>query len=284
MHQTPDQNKIQSIDLKKIFESKNPKLLKLLPSFVLRYMKRILHEKEFNEFLQLSKNDYGHDFVKAAIRNFEIEVCSTGLENIPKDGGCIIACNHPLGGIDGIAVMSEVGKVRKDIKALVNDILMNIINLKSLLIPINKFGKNAVECVKCIDRAYASEECIIVFPAGLVSRFQDGKIIDQEWKKSFIAKAVKYKHNIVPVYVEGRFSNFFYILTFLRKKIGIKSHIERFYMVDEVYKQKGKSINIIFGFPIPYTVFSNEHSDQYWAEKVKEHVYSLKDAKKWRTI
>ena len=275
-----EQNKAQLINLEKIIESKNPELLRLLPAFVLHYFKRILHVKEFNEFLQLAKNDYAHDFVKAAIKNFGIDINSVGLENIPVEGGCIIACNHPLGGIDGVAVMSEVGKIRKDIKALVNDILMNLKNLNSLLVPVNKHGENSFHNVKSIDRTYASGECIIVFPAGLVSRIQNGKIKDLEWKKGFITKAIKYKLDIIPVYVDGRNSNFFYIIAFLRKKIGIKANIEMFYLLDEVYKQKNKSINLTIGYPISYTTFTSNHTDHYWAENVKEHVYELRDGKK----
>ncbi|MCC6600550.1 MAG: glycerol acyltransferase, partial [Crocinitomicaceae bacterium] len=81
----------------------------------------MVHQEEFNDFLNETENDYAHDFVNAAIKNFRVNVISNGLKNIPKQGGCIIACNHPLGGLDGIAVMREVGTIRPDIKAMVND-------------------------------------------------------------------------------------------------------------------------------------------------------------------
>lgn len=270
---------IQKIDLEKIIRDKNPRLLKWLPAFLLNYIKRVVHQEEFNDFLHQAKNDHAHDFVRTAVKNFQVKVSSKGLENIPRQGGCIIACNHPLGGLDGIAVMREVGKVRTDIKALVNDILMNLTNLNSLLIPINKHGKNAIENVKRIDQAYASEECTIVFPAGLVSRKQVNRIEDLEWKKSFISKAVKYKRDIIPIHVDARNSKFFYKLASLREKLGIQANIEMFYLVDEVYKQKGKSIVLTVGAPLSHEIFTKDHSDQYWAGKVKEHVYGLKDGK-----
>lgn len=266
---------MQKIDVEKVIRTKNPRLLKMLPGFVLSYIKRIVHQEEFNEYLQLTKDVYAHDFVSETLKNFQIQVISEGSENIPEQGGCIIACNHPLGGIDGIAVMNEVGKKRKDIKAMVNDILMNLENLSTLLVPINKHAKNLAENVKRIDQAYASDECIIVFPAGLVSRRQKGKIKDLEWKKSFITKAIKYKRNIIPVHIDARNSNFFYNLASLRKLIGIKANIEMFFLVDEVYKQKGKFIKLTIGKPIPYTAFTKECSDLCWAEKVKSYVYDL---------
>lgn len=266
---------VKYIDLERIIANKNPKLLKLMPAIFLRYLKRIVHEDDMNGFLLRTKENYDHDFLNATIKDFEIQLSSTGLENIPKSGGCIVVCNHPLGGIDGIAVMNEVAKVRKDIRAMVNDILMNLKNLSNLMIPVNKHGKNVGDAVKMIDQAYASGECIIVFPAGLVSRKMDGKIQDLEWKKSFITKAIKYELNVVPVFVNARNSNFFYNLALLRKKIGIKANLEMFYLVNETFKQRGKSIKLTFGEPISHVSFTKEQNDHYWAQKVKEHVYKL---------
>ena len=266
---------MQKIDLEEVIRGKNPRLLKMLPGFMLSYIKRIIHQDELNEFLHETKDVYAHDFVKAILDNFQIQVISEGVENIPEQGGCIVACNHPLGGIDGMAVMSEIGKKRSDIKALVNDILMNLENLGSLLIPVNKHAKNAEDNVKRIDETYASDACIVVFPAGLVSRRQKGKIKDLEWKKSFVTKAIKYKRDIIPIHIAARNSNFFYNMASLRKVIGIKANIEMFYLVDEVYKQRGKFIKLTIGKPIPYTTFTKEHTDLFWAEKVKEQVYEL---------
>lgn len=270
------ESKIHTIDLDKIIQEKNPRLKKLLPRFILTYLKKIIHQEEFNEFLELTKNEYEHDFIRAALKYFQINVISEGKENIPKKGGCIVVCNHPLGGIDGIAVMSEIGNVRKDCKALVNDLLMNLTNLSPLLVPVNKLGKNISENLKRIDEVYASNECLIVFPAGMVSRKQNGKIKDLEWKKSIITKAIKYKHDIVPIYVEARNSDFFYNLGAIRKRLKIKVNLEMFYLVDEVYKQKGKTIHLTIGKPIPYTTFTKEVKSQEWADKLKEHVYGLR--------
>ncbi|MEO6902437.1 MAG: 1-acyl-sn-glycerol-3-phosphate acyltransferase [Bacteroidia bacterium] len=266
---------MKKIDIKRIIKNKSPRLLKVLPNFLLNYMKRILHEEELNAFLYQTKDSFGHDFVNASIQTLQMNVVSEGMENIPKEGGCIIACNHPLGGVDGIVVIHEVSKIRKDIKMIVNDILLNLENLNSLFIPVNKYQKNSIQSMKQIDLAYEMNECIIVFPAGLVSRKQKGVIKDLDWKKSFITKAIKYKHNIIPMHIDARNSNFFYNLALFRKFIGIKVNIEMFYLVDEVFKQKGKRLKITTGKPIEYKKFTKKYSPQYWAEKVKEQVYNL---------
>ena len=271
-----EEKKIPQIDLEKIIGEKNPRLLKLLPGVVLRYIKKIIHQQDVNGFLNQHHQEYGLDFVRAIIKEFGVHVRSEGLENIPKEGGCILASNHPLGGLDAIALMNELSKVRTDMKFLVNDILMNLENLHPVFVPINKHGKNAVENIQRIGDTYASDGCTLIYPAGLVSRKQSGIVKDLTWHKSFITQAVKHTRNIVPVYVDAANSKFFYNLAFWRKKLGIKANIEMFFLVDEMYKQKNKSINIIFGKAIPFTTFTKEHPDRYWAETVKESVYRLK--------
>lgn len=270
------EKKIPQIDLENIIRSKNPKLLKVLPGFVLRYIKKIIHQNDINEFLRLHHHEYGLDFARAVINKFGVKVTSTGLQNIPKTGGIVIASNHPLGGLDALPLMDELSKVRSDMKFLVNDVLMNLENLGPLFVPVNKHGRNALENTQRITQTYGSDNCTLIFPAGLVSRKQKGEIKDLDWHKSFITQAVKHQRNVIPVFIDAHNSAFFYNLALWRKRLGIKANIEMFYLVNEMYKQKNKSINIIFGEAIPYTMFTKEHSDRHWARWVKERVYELK--------
>ena len=158
------------IDTAKVIASKNPRLLKLLPGFILRYIKRVIHEDELNDAISRNKSRFEHDFVDAAMEEFGVNITYTGIENIPETGGVIIASNHPLGALDGIAFMKVVGYRRKDLRFLVNDLLMNLRNFGPLFVPINKHGRNSQEYVDMIDKVYASGECVMVFSAGLVSR------------------------------------------------------------------------------------------------------------------
>ncbi|MFY9309714.1 MAG: 1-acyl-sn-glycerol-3-phosphate acyltransferase [Bacteroidia bacterium] len=273
------------IDTAKVIASKNPRLLKIMPGFLLRYIKRVIHEDELNDAISRNKNRFEHDFVDAAMEEFGVHIKVVGEENIPESGGVIIAANHPLGALDGIAFMKVVGKRRKDIRFLVNDLLMALKNFGPLFVPVNKHGRNSQDYVERIEKVYAEDDCVLIFPAGLVSRRQKGGVIeDLEWKRSFINKAVHYKKNIVPVYIEGRNSNFFYNLAYWRKKLGIRANIEMFYLVDEMYQQKGKTLTFTFGKPISWQVFTSEQKDEYWAEKVKRHVYALKTGDKTKML
>lgn len=262
------------INLEKIFSEKNPRLYKLAPGFVFAYLRRVIHQDEVNEALYNLRDKQGLDFVDEILERFGVIVQTYGLEHFPSTGRQLIASNHPLGGLDGLALMSEIGKVRRDFLFPVNDLLMNLPNLRSLFIPINKVGSNA-ENVRILNNTFAGNKLLLYFPAGLVSRKQKGKIIDLEWKKTFVSKAIQYKRDVIPVHISGRNTNFFYSLANWRKRLGIKANIEMLYLADEMFKQKDKIIKITFGKPIPYATFDNRFSRGEWAAMVKEHVYAL---------
>ena len=283
------------LDAEQIFARKNPRLHKIIPEFIFSYIKKIVHQEEINGYIYRNRNKSGLEFIDAILDEFGVSseiiipptnptnltnpinlTTLTNLTNlISQTGRYIVASNHPLGGMDGMALIKEVGKARKDIIFPVNDILTEIPGLKPLFIPINKHGKNT-ENVDIIENTFASGKVILYFPAGLVSRKHKGGVIkDLEWKKTFITKARKYKRDIIPVYISGRNSNFFYTLADWRQKLGIKSNIEMLFLVDEMVKQKGKILTMIFGQPIPYTTFDRSKTDVQWAEFVKNKVYDL---------
>ncbi len=270
------------IDIEALFAAKNPKLLRFIPKFILSYLKRITHQEEINGYIWRNRDKIGLPFVEAILKEFsvKIEVIDKRTVRDQLPGRLIVASNHPLGGLDGMALMNVLGKIRPDIVFPVNDLLLNVPGLRPLFIPINKHGRNT-ENAQLINQAFASGKMILYFPAGLVSRKQriKGKmeIRDLEWKNTFIKKAKKYQRDIIPVYVAGCNSDWFYNLARWRKKLGIHANIEMLYLVDEMAKQFNKTITIVIGDPIPYTIFDKTRSDAQWAGWVKEKVYMLRD-------
>ncbi len=273
------ENKTHKIDIEKVIRDKNPKLLKILPRFVINYIKKIIHQNDINYELEKNKDLIGLDFVEAIISDFNLDVKIYGLENIPKTGRFIFASNHPLGGLESMVFMSAVSKVyNNNFKFLVNDILMNLKNLEPLFLPINKHGAQARESAKIIDETYKTDKQILIYPAGLVSRRIKGKIVDLEWQKSFVSKAILHKRDIIPIFIEGKNSNFFYNLASLRKFFKIKANIEMFYLVNEAFKQKNKTIPIYFGKPISYKMLKKSKiKHNILAEKIKNYTFSLKN-------
>lgn len=268
------EKKDKFIDINKVIASKDPRLLKWIPGFILRYVKRIVHEDEINGALDRMGHLQGLPFIEAILKEFNANIIVEGEARIPRDGKAIVVANHPLGGLDGLALMYVVGRVRKDIVFPVNDLLLNIPNLRGLFIPVNKHGSNAAN-VRVFDETFSGDKMVLYFPAGLCSRKQKGVICDTEWKKSIITKARKYQRDIIPVHISGRNSNFFYRLANIRKSLRLKANIEMLYLVDEMYKQRNQDIIITFGNPISWQTFTQERKDKTWAELLKDHVYRL---------
>ncbi len=262
------------INLEKVISEKSPILGKFLPGFMINYLKRIVHEDTINLYLTKFGHLTGIDFIEASLAEMNTKLEIIGIDKIPKEGGCIIASNHPLGGLDGLALMLAVGDIRKDIVFPVNDILMNVKNLEPLFIPINKHGSNT-QNIKIINDTFASDKVICYFPFGLVSRKKKGTIMDLEWKSTFISKAKRFKRDIIPAHIGGRNSNFFYNLSNIRKAIGIKANIEMLYLVDELYNQRDSTLKITFGSVIPYGTFDNRHTKSEWAELMRQYSYKL---------
>jgi 1-acyl-sn-glycerol-3-phosphate acyltransferase len=265
------------IDVRKVIHDKNPKLLKRMPRFIVRYFQKILHEKDVNEFVYEHRNDSPIEFCLSVMRKFNIDVKYKGLDNIPSKGGAVLAVNHPLGGMDAMALVTVLHKIRTDIKFVVNDVLMHLENLRPIFVGVNKHGGNAATSLQKVDKTFASDQLLCIFPAGLVSRKENGQVQDLKWRKTFVSRSKKYKKKIIPVYIEGELTNFFYNLYTIRKKLGIKANIEMLYLVNELYKQHDKKITIIFGKSMDSAKFDANKTDDEWAQYVKDKVYQLKD-------
>lgn len=217
----------------------------------------------------------GLEFVNSSLKELDINYRVYGIEHLKLEGRYLFASNHPLGGLDGLIMMSEMGRHYDNIKFVVNDLLMNIKQLEPLFIPVNKHGRQSSEYAELIEQAYASDTQILYFPAGICSRKVKGSITDLRWHKSFIQKAIKHRRDVVPVYFSGRNSEFFYNLSNFRTKLGIKLNFEFIYLVDEMFRQKNKKIDIVIGEPIPYQTFDSSRTLVEWAEFVREKSYAL---------
>ena len=264
------------LDVEKILTDKNPKIGRLLPGFIIRYLKRIVHQDELNEILRNYADLRGAAFNDAALGFMGVTYRAHGVGNLPKGGRNIFVSNHPLGGLDGLVFMSELTKHFPAIKFPVNDILMYIENYSDIFLPVNKVGSFGREAARLMEEAYASDYQLLNFPAGICSRKIKGNITDLRWQKSFIVKAVQHKRDVVPCFFEGRNSAFFYNLANFRTRIGLKMNIEMLYLADEMFKQKGKDIVVYFGEPIPWQKFDKSKSPEEWTAFVRQKTYELK--------
>lgn len=263
------------IDIEKAIRGGNNRFLKSLPGFIIRFMKRIIHEDEMNATIYRSRHLTGVPFVKDVLDGWNVKVVINGTENLPSSGRFILVANHPVGGIDGLAFFDGLGGFYPDIISPANELLYHIPNVRPMIFGLNVFGKTSRETAKALNEMFDSERQIFIFPAGEVSRRKKGKISDSFWQKSFISKAVEHKRDVIPVHISGRNSNLFYNVANLRTFFGIKMFIETMLLPREMMKQRNSTVTITVGKPIPFQKFTEGMNHSGWAQHVKSIVYSL---------
>lgn len=268
-------------DIRAIIREKAPKAH--VPGFLIRYLERIVHVKQMNAFLSKYPDLEGYEFIR---RVLDEELCCTasieGVENIPTDNKPVIfASNHPLGGLDGMIIaqmIHESRKEKRELKVIVNELLMFMKPIAGLWAPVSKTGSLSKEQVLQQQAMWESGTDVMTFPAGACSRLQrinhTWRIRDLEWQKNFIQRAREYHRDIVPIYFEGQNSRFFYALAYIRKLLHIPVNIEMLYLVDEMYGARGKHFRVHVLPPIPYTTFDNSKTPKQWAQYVKSIVYA----------
>ena len=269
----------KTIDIDKILEDKMGSKAKFVPSFAINWLKRILHEDEVNKFLWDSRGLTGTEWLTECVRYLDMTLQIEGLENLPdKNDGKLytFVSNHPLGGQDGVALGSIIGKHYDGrFRYLVNDLLLNLPGLKPVSIGINKTGKQSRDFPRMVEAGLKSDNHILMLPAGLNSRKIDGKIHDLEWKKTFIVKSVEYQRDVVPIFFGGRNSDRFYRIAHFSDKYVKKVNIAMLFLVDEMYKNVGKTFRVAIGKPIPWQTFDKSRTSMEWAKYVEDMVYEL---------
>lgn len=254
---------------------------KFIPGFLYSALARLIHQDELNEILRISYPSQGSEFSQKVLNHLDIEVAIEGADNLPSsDRRVVFASNHPLGGLDGIALIAVLGQRYGDenIRFLVNDLLMNVEPLSNVFLPINKYGSQARAAAEAINEEYASKRQIVIFPAGLVSRLHPGgKVHDLKWQKAFVQKATENDRDIVPIRFVALNRKRFYRLAKWRKKFGIKVNIEQATLPAELCASRGKRFRIIIGKPISVSELKQSgKSFPQLAEEIHSLVYALR--------
>lgn len=270
-----------AIDVDQIIRSKAGSKYKYIPRPVISWLRKILHEDDNNYLLTvLAKEKVGMDWLDECLSYLRMENDVRGIDALPDNSGgryYTFVSNHPMGGIDGVALGSILcHRYDSRIKYLVNDVLMNLKGLAPLCVPINKTGSQSRDFPRMVDAAFASDNNVLMFPAGLCSRKQpDGTIRDLPWTKTFVAKSVQYQRDVIPIHFSGRNSDKFYNIANWSKRLGLKFNLAMLFLVDEMYKNVGQKFTVTFGEPIPWQTFDDSRTRQEWAQWVKEKVYEL---------
>ena len=262
------------IDVEKILKEKAYKLYRWLPRFAINWLKKKLHEDEINHAMDVLKDVEGLEFNKRGLEMLGAKVESLHSEFVPRSGSIIIAANHPLGGLDGMALIKSVGEIRPDVRFFVNDILKNLKNYGEIFVAVNKVGASSTKSLRTMEEVFMTNCAVLFFPAGLVSRKQNGLVRDLTWKKSFVTQAIDHKRMIQPVFIEGENSKFFYNFANFRKKLGIKANIEMLFLPDEMFRAEKKTIRIHYSKPFDSGILTDRKTDKQWSDLIYQYIYS----------
>ena len=263
------------IDVDKVLRTRLPKHYRYIPRFLVRWLERTICQDRLNTILEKMADKNSVDAATVALDEMGITVNASGLDELPQ-GRYMFVSNHPLGGLDGLALISLLGnRYERNIKFLVNDLLMAVTPLRGVFLPVNKYGRQSREAASEIDVALSSDNQIITFPAGLCSRMQpDGSIADLPWQKAAVVHAVNYQRDIVPIYFDARNSSFFYRIAKWRKRLGIKFNIELIFLPKEMLKQSGSTLHFVVGKPIAWSSL-DAHAPKREAARLRDIVYSM---------
>ena len=263
------------IDVDIVLRDRLPKHYKYIPRFVVRWLERTICQDRLNAILEKMAGKNSVDAATAALNEMGITVNATGLDKL-SDGRFMFVSNHPLGGLDGLALISLLGnRYDKKINLLVNDLLMAVEPLRGVFLPVNKYGKQSRVAATQIDEALQSDDQFITFPAGLCSRMQpDGTIADLPWQKAAVVHATNYQRDIVPIYFNAHNSKFFYRFAKWRKRLGIKFNIELIFLPKEMIKKSGSTLQVIIGEPILWTAIDASRPKQE-AARLREIVINM---------
>ncbi|MBK8946076.1 MAG: lysophospholipid acyltransferase family protein [Ignavibacteriae bacterium] len=255
-----------------------PKLANWKKQLILKSVNKVIHLEEINKILEANSEVIGIDFIDNLFEhlNFSFNVANKDIRKIPSEGRLIIVANHPIGSLDGLALLKMISEIREDVKIIANSILYEIENLRSLFLPFHLDSKQIQrENIKAIDEALQNEQAIIIFPAAEVSRLKFYHITDSRWHKGAIHFAKKNNSPILPIYIEAKNSILFYSAS------AINKYFSRFFLVHELFNKRNKTITIKIGNPIPAKVFTSHIiEDQAQIALLKKHVMRIRKDKK----
>jgi putative hemolysin len=213
---------------------------------VARAVGRFSRLDDVRAFLQASRHLTGHAFVEAALEFLQVRysVDHVERERIPQSGPALIVANHPCGARDALALLHFVATVRRDVRIVANDMLCALDGLRDLLLPLRILGgRPGAAGIAAVEGALAAGQCVIVFPAGEVSRLGWKGITDSRWRRGVLRFARTSGAPLVPVKVNSRNSGLFYGASAVYKPLGT------LLLLREAVARKPSRIELRVGLP-----------------------------------
>lgn len=264
---------VGTIDIARVIEQKSGKRL---PGFVAGLLRRLIHEREINDFITRHAGKEGKPYLDALHENFRVTVTWANPDALPASGRCLFVSNHPLGAFDGVGISRLLHERYGDARYIVNDMLLNLDGLRSIFVPVNTYGKQSRAHLEQLKRILQSDLPVGSFPAGWCSRQFEGKVQDRLWQKSFIRLAIESERDVVPLHFVGQNSWHFYAIDRLRRALGIKFDLATALLPDEMFRASGKAFEVWVGKSIAWQALRDmPGTDDEKAQWVRAQSYSL---------
>jgi putative hemolysin len=245
----------------------------IIRNSALGILRKITREKEINAFLKEHKGNRSFDFIDRIFEyfNFSYSVSQRERNNIPAQGRVIIIANHPIGSLDGLALLRLVSEVRRDVKIVANDMLMAFEALHDLLLPLDNMTRATYkQSYKAILQSLNNDEAVIIFPAGEVSRASPQGIRDGKWQAGFLHFARKTESPILPVFIGAKNSWLFYSASMLFKPLATAL------LAHEMFNKHSVDIRFRVGEMIPHRALESDHlADKSLIKRLKKHLYKI---------
>jgi len=237
-------------------------------------LKKLIHEDDFNHVILTNQHLRGFAFLDKLLHYFKFnyQVSNDSLNNIPSEGRLLIVANHPIGTLDGLALVRLIRSVRPDVRIVANRVLSHMEPLQSVFLPVDVLSdkKNLKDTYKTMLEALENEEAIIIFPAGEVSRITPTGIRDGKWQTGFLKLARKSHCPILPVHIKAKNSALFYSMSTLYKPLGTML------LVKEMFNKKNQEIKFKVGAPIPYAAIADSaETNKQLGQRFRKHVLNL---------
>lgn len=238
-------------------------------------LRSVLCERQIAAFAAQYPQLHGLEFVEHVLDffNFTYTARDAEKDNIASQGRLIIVANHPIGSLDGLALLKLISEIRSDVKVLANDMLMAVKPLRELLIPVAVFGKQGERTsYRAMQEHLEADGALIIFPAGEVSRLSPVGVRDGKWYSGFVRLAQRTQTAILPVFVGAHNSALFYGASMLYKPLGT------LLLVQEMFKQQQRHIKFRIGEVIPASALQHaqkQASVHDIAAVVRKHLYRI---------
>lgn len=255
-----------------------PRIAPLVPRWGIRKLERLLHVDQIKDFMEEYFNDKP---LESASRR--VEYCELSTKVVQKNNLAIVSserpiivANQPLGGPESLVLMDVLKQSTDNLSMVVKRIIGEVRPLEPLLVQM--LARRDQMSSQVFRDVFAGDEPIIIFPAGYCSRpLSNGTLFDYAWHSTFVKMARRHRRPLLPIHISGFNSKRFYRLSALRRAVGLKVSLESILLPEEMYRQQGNTIRLVVGQAVGHKVFRHDTCDSVWADRVRNHVYRLKE-------